>query len=198
MKRKLNQLILSLFTLLVSVGAFSSCDSMIATSLEGTWEGNMYFASYYDGRYYYSNYTEIEFLLDPMKFKTGRGFWVDYYSNAPWDYVANHFTWTVQDRSIYIHLMEDDYDIEIRDYTLDDETFYGYVFYEGEQRKFTLYHTSSPNWDEYHYGTGYYYDDYYYYSPKRMPADSVGADADSVPPMLKERPKRVLVPAAKE
>lgn len=133
-------------------GALTSCDSMIATTLEGTWEGDMYVSSYYDGRDYYASHTEIEFLLDPLKFKTGRGYWVDYYSRAPWDYIANHFRWTVTDRVIRIHLEEDRYDLEIRNYELDDDYFSGDVFYEGESRHFHLYHTSSPNWDEFHYG----------------------------------------------
>lgn len=191
MKHTFKQFFIAILTFITSVGAFTSCDSMIATDLEGTWEGQMYFASEYDGRYYYSNYTEIEFLLSPMKFKTGRGFWVDYYSDAPWDYIANHFTWTVSDRTIFIHFVEDDYDIEIRDYSLDEETFYGYVYYEGEQRKFKLFHTSSPNWDEYQYGYGYGYG--YYYSPKRVPADSAAAEGAAPLPILKERPRRFLV-----
>lgn len=194
--KKISKLFLSFLFALSALCGLSGCDSMIATSLEGTWEGEMYFASYYDGRYYYSNWSEIEFVGDPFRFKRGNGYWIDYYSGAPWDYVANHFEWEVRNKVIYIHLIEDNYDVEIRDYHLDDDHFSGNVFYEGEDRYFELIHTYSPNWDEYDYGYGYY-------SQRRAVAnDSIGpAASDSVssnlPPQLKERPKRVLVPAGK-
>ena len=190
--------LLSLLVFLAGICGFTSCDSMIASSLEGTWEGEMYFASYYDGRYYYSNYTEIEFVGDPYRFKSGRGYWIDHYSGAPWDYVANHFTWQVRDKIIYIHLIEDDYDIEIHNYRLNDERFTGDVYYEGEDRYFELVHTYSPNWDDYDYGYGYYGGGYYggYYSQRRSAewtdADTTDRRVPAGIEKLKERPRRVL------
>ena len=39
--------------------AFTSCeDARIARTLEGTWKGNMYISSRYDGRVYNSTYSE--------------------------------------------------------------------------------------------------------------------------------------------
>lgn len=182
--------------LLCSSSILSSCewmwdeDGAIAYDIEGTWEGDMYFSYSYNGREYYSNYTQIEFLRNGG-YRSGRGFWIDYYSNAPWDYVANHFTWTVEYNTIYIHLEEDNYNIEIRDYSLDDNYFWGKVYYEGEHRSFKLRHTSSPNWNDYDYGWGY---DYYYSQRRATDADS------SVPRSLRplpERPHFFLRPEAK-
>lgn len=177
--KSLRTLLAALLVALASIGSFTSCDSVIATGLEGTWRGEMYFASYYDGRWYYSNYSEIEFLLDPLKMKSGRGYWIDHYSQAPWDYVANHFHFTVKNRVIYIHFDEDNYDIEIDNYDLGDDLFSGYVYYEGEERYFELYHTSSPNWDNYDYGWDYDRNHgwgYGYYSHRREApaADALG------------------------
>ena len=157
MKRSLLTTLCIALLALVGIGTMTtSCDSIIATNLEGTWEGDMYVMSEYNGREYYSSFTEIEFISDPMRFKSGEGYWLDHYSGAPWDYIANHLTWTVHDKVIYIHLIEDNYDIEIRKYHLDDERFYGYVYYDGGYHRFELFHTSSPHWDEYEYGCPYY------------------------------------------
>lgn len=202
MKQTFKTLLLALFALVTSTSLFTSCDADIAATLEGTWEGEMQFKSYYDGHYYYSNYTELEFNIKHGRTQSGYGVWVDYYSNAPWDYVANHTIWEVSGGVIYVHLVEDDYDIEIRDYNLDDDHFSGTVFYEGEKRRFRLRHTYSPNWNDYNFGG-------YYYGQRRSAeaADSTSAagaptygvlrpDADGVvrpaAVELKERPVRML------
>lgn len=210
--KKFYSLLLGLLVTLTGVGLFYSCDwwtedDEITYNLEGTWGGEMYFASYYDNNWYYSNYTKLEFV--ERDYNRGEGYWVDYYSHAPWDYVANHFTWEVRGGVIYIRFLEDNYYVEIRDFKIDRRSFSGYVYYEGEERHFDLYHTSSPNWNSYDYGWGYDYDygygPGYYYSPRRLDpnaSESIDAEtADSLlsdqPRQLKERPKRVLVPAKK-
>lgn len=155
--------------------ALTSCDSLIATSLEGTWEGDMYVSTYYGNREYYSNRTQIEFARDPYYYSAGRGYWVDYYDyGAPWDYdyLAYHFDWSVENQVIYIHFLEDNYHAEIHDYHLDDDRFIGYIWYGNEKRRFTLYHTYSPRWDDFCY---YDWNDYYgypYYSPAAPSAES--------------------------
>ena len=68
----------------------------IASSLEGTWEGYTHMQSYYNGRYYNSTYSYVDFTTDPFSFTSGYGHWVDYYSNAPWDYIANNIEWHVR------------------------------------------------------------------------------------------------------
>lgn len=214
--KKLYSLLFALSIIVMGSGLFYSCewwteDDEIVYNLEGTWGGEMYFASYYDNNWYYSNYTKLEFIQ--RDYNRGEGYWVDYYSNAPWDYVANHFIWEVKNGIIYIRLLEDNYYLEIRDYDIDRRNFSGYVYYEGEERHFDLYHTSSPNWNDYDFGWGY--DDYgygygYYYSPRRLKsADAEAAEGaenaenaaeaakPAEPVMLKERPKRVLLPMNK-
>lgn len=211
--KKIYSLLFALLVMATGAGIFYSCewwteDDEIVYNLEGTWGGEMYFASYYDGNYYYSNYTKLEFIQ--RAYNRGEGYWVDYYSQAPWDYVANHITWEVRNGVIYIRLLEDNYYVEIRDYDIDRHNFSGYVYYEGENRHFDLYHTSSPNWNNYDYGWGYDNDYGYGYgwgSNRRLapgskadaePADAdvkadtiVGAVKDGQPV---ERPKRILMP----
>lgn len=199
--KKISTLLLSLLAGLFSLVTLSSCewwteDDEIVYDIQGTWGGEMYFASYYDGNLYYSNYTKLEFVK--QGYNRGTGYWIDYYSQAPWDYVANHFEWRVDFGVIYIHLLEDNYNIEIRDFVLNDDVFRGYVFYEGEQRHFDLYHTSSPNWGGYDYGWGYdggygWGNGWGYYSNRReLTTDSVAGNKQPA-----ERPKRVLLPAEK-
>lgn len=197
MKKNISKWIFSIFALVASVVNLSSCDSMIATSLEGTWEGDMHSYVEYQGYCYHADYTELEFCLDPMRFKSGYGYWVDYYSYAPWRYVANHFYWEVRDRTIFIHLEEDNYDLQIRRYSIDDDFFRGYVVWEdGEVESFRLRHTSSPNWDDYYYG---YYDDYYYYSQRRessVDSSAVQLQAPEGFEKITSRPKRITPKAA--
>lgn len=200
--KKLYSLLFALSIFMMGAGLFYSCewwtvDDEIVYNLEGTWRGDMYFASYYDGKYYYSNYTTLEFV--ERDYNRGEGYWLDEYSNAPWDYVANHFTWEVRGGVIYIRLLEDNYYVEIRDFDIDRRRFSGYVYYEGEERHFDLYHVASPNWNSYDYGWDY---DYgygpgYYYSPRRMKSDDADSLKAEAPVELKERPKRVLMPAVK-
>lgn len=207
--KKIYSLLFGLLIAVTGVGLFYSCewwteDDEITYNLEGTWSGDMYFASYYDGNWYYSNYTTLEFI--ERDYNRGEGYWVDYYSQAPWDYVANHFIWEVKYGVIYIRFIDKhsdyyDYRIEIRDFEIDRHHFSGDVFYEGEERHFDLEHTASPNWNEYHYGWNYG-DDYHpsWHSNRRDAAgDNVAADSaengDGAGKAPAECPKRVLVPA---
>ena len=150
--------------------AFTSCaDARIARTLEGTWKGNMYISSRYDGRVYNSTYSEVTFLKDPGAYSSGSGYWVDYYSDAPWDYIANHIDWTVDYGTIKIRFVEEDTWIRISDYHLDDDRFYGVLDDNGRRVDFELYPTSSPNWSGYRWG----YDSWYgYYAPARRSAAS--------------------------
>ena len=74
----------------------TSCDEdyNIAYTLEGTWRGNMYVSSVYDGYPYDATYTELCFVQDPYRYSSGTGYWIDHYAgDAPWRYVANHTEW---------------------------------------------------------------------------------------------------------
>ena len=69
----------------------TSCDEDydIAYTLEGTWRGNMYVSSVYDGYTYDATYTELCFVQDPYRYSSGTGYWIDHYAgDAPWRYVA--------------------------------------------------------------------------------------------------------------
>lgn len=155
---------------------FTACeDEYIADTLEGTWSGNMYVYSYYDGRDYYATRTEITFNLDPFRFTKGSGYWVDYYSGAPWDYVANHISWRVDNGNITVYFHEDGTSIVISDYHLSDSHFSGYIADGDNDVHFSLVHTSSPNWDTYEYWgyDGWYEYDYYSRSTRSADGDSL-------------------------
>ena len=173
MKKLLYHVMMLAMMVTMAVG-FSSCDdNKIAYTLEGTWKGNMYISSYYDGRSYDATYTEITFLRDPYAYSSGSGYWVDYYSNAPWDYVANHIDWSVDYGTINIYFREEGTSLEIYDYHLDDDRFYGRINDNGNRVDFELYHTSSPNWNNYNrWGYDDWYD-YYYARTRSANADSM-------------------------
>jgi hypothetical protein len=165
--------------------SFTSCteDPYIADSLAGTWRGNMYISTSYGGYTYDASYSELYFDTDPYSFSSGVGYWVDHYaSGAPYEYVANHITWTVRNSVIYIHLVEENYDIAIGDYYLDDGYFAGTIYDGNNQIRFRLIHTSSPNWGSYRYG---YYD--YGYAKQNTGFTRSGADSVKV-----EKPVRIF------
>ena len=103
----------------------------------------MYAHHAYNGHTYAATYTEIEFYSG---YDSGTGIWVDYYSNAPWDYIANHINWHVRNENIYIHFVEDGVDAVIYDYSLGDNYFTGYMeLQDGTWADFRLTKTYSPN-----------------------------------------------------
>jgi hypothetical protein len=137
---------------------FTSCDkdAEVAYYMDGTWKGNIYVSSNYNGQVYKAAYSEIEF---DSGYSSGDGYWIDYYSNSPYDYIANHITWAVRNQNIYIHFEEENSDVVIYNFDIDDNMFSGYIqTSDGTKAAFTLYHTSSPNWNNYRFG----YDNYSY------------------------------------
>ena len=171
--KKLFYNILTMAVIATAAVSFSSCDDeRIAHTLEGTWRGNMYISCYYGGRSYDATYTEITFLKDPYAYSSGNGYWVDYYSDAPWDYVANHIDWKVDYGTIYVYFVEEGTSLRISDYHLNDDRFYGWIDDGGNDVEFELYHTSSPNWNNYRWGYDEWVDDWYYYSRTRGAAAS--------------------------
>jgi hypothetical protein len=141
------------FALMTTLFTMTSCDDQrIANTLEGTWSGNMYISSYYDGRVYDATYSEVTFLKDPYAYSSGAGYWVDYYSDAPWDYIANHIEWTVDYGTIKVYFVEERTTIMIRDYHLDNAYFYGTINDNGRPVDFRLEHVSGRNWSSYRWG----------------------------------------------
>lgn len=150
----------------MTAATFTSCDDdqMIGMTLEGTWAGDMYVSSTWNGRVYEAAYSELEFSSDPFRTTRGYGYWVDYYSNAPWDYLASHIRWEVRNRIISVYFIEDQYTLYISDYRLDDRYFVGSVYSDDgyEKLSFRLHSTDPEDWDRYNYGWDYW-DDYGYY-----------------------------------
>lgn len=149
----------------ITAMTMSSCDEdiAIATTLEGTWRGDMYVSSYWNGRDYYATATEITFNGDPFSWTRGTGYWVDYYSGAPWDYVANHIEWHVVNRNIEVYFVEEGTAVVIGDYRLTDNYFSGYIEDGDNDVEFRLRHIDSPNWDSYdRWGYDSWYGNYYY------------------------------------
>ncbi len=139
---------------------------VVNPGLEGTWEGDMYTSYYFDyyDEYYDASYSEICFLRDPYRYASGDGYWVDYYNNYGWsrNYIANHITWTVDNGIIKIHFIEDDAYVRIRDYSLNDDYFSGYLeLANGKWQNFRLRRVSSPNWGSYYWGYDRSYYGYY-------------------------------------
>lgn len=183
---------------LFGMAAFTltSCDEDVLTSstLEGTWEGNMYITSYYNNHSYTATYSQVEFTSDPYRFTSGFGYWVDYYSGAPWDYYASHIKWSVNNGAISIYFIEDKDLITIYDYRLTNRYFSGYIYDDyGKEIQFRLKHTSSPNWDGYDYGWDAW--DYGHYSKKAINVEEEGDSMVSATNnnFSNERPTRHIV-----
>lgn len=173
---------------------FTSCDDdeYIAYTLDGTWEGNIYVSHKWDGHYYDASHSYIYFDRDPYRNARGYGYWIDYYSDAPWgDYIANHISWKVRNGDIEVYFEEDDYDVTIYDYSLSDNYFDGYIYtYDDKKVSFHLRKTYSRNWDSYNYGWDYwgnYYWDGYYYGKQNGIVDETRAT-----PNTQEKPQRVF------
>ena len=134
-------------------------DDYIADTLEGTWRGKIVLTDDWSGLSYGYTQTDICFLRNPYRYSSGEGYWVDYYSSAPWDYVANHIEWNVVNGIIEVHFIEDNTWLEIRNYRIDYNYFVGTIYDDGTWADFKLRHISSPNWGSYDfYGYDYGYD----------------------------------------
>lgn len=129
--------------------------------LEGTWKGDMYISTSYYQRVYNATYTEITFVGDPYSLSSGEGYWVDYYSNAPWDYVACHIQWVADGSSIIIDFVEDGTQMIISDYQLKSNRFYGTLKDSGAYIDFELERTSTPDFGSYNWGYDVWENQYY-------------------------------------
>lgn len=127
--------------------AFTSCeDGAIAYDLEGTWRGQMHISSRYNGVVYNSVRSEITFDRNPYEYASGRGYWVDYYDDYGWgtDYVANTISWEVVNRVIKIWFEGERSYFEIRNYSLNDRYFEGYIWDGGQDVYFSLTKIARP------------------------------------------------------
>jgi hypothetical protein len=167
--------------------SFTSCDDddEIAYTLEGTWRGNMYVSSEWNGSVYDATYSEICFLRDSYSYSSGTGYWVDYYNNAGWgrNYIANHIDWRVNYGRIEVYFVEEGATIFIKNYNLNDNYFTGTIYDNGNCVDFSLNHISSPNW----YGIDYWGWDTYYYAKENNTWTRANKDAEPV-----AAPKRIF------
>ncbi len=140
---------------------FTSCteDDDIADTLWGVWEGDMHVWSEWNGEYYEAHDSQIQFDRDPYDYASGTGYWVDYYSGAPWDYFASHIEWVVDGGVIRIYSIEDDTYYRISNYSLSNNYFTGTIESEyGDPMDFRLRKTMSPNWGDFEWGWDPWYD----------------------------------------
>ena len=157
---------------------FVSCDDdeYIADTLWGVWQGDMHVWNEWNGNCYESHDTEIAFDRNPYEYSSGSGYWVDFYSRAPWDYFASNITWTVDNGRITIYSYEDDRYYYIYDYSLSDNYFRGTIESDwGDPMDFRLHKVSSPRWDGYDWGWGDWhgYSDPWYSASKSRSGDAV-------------------------
>lgn len=150
--KKFTTLLTMAFIALMSI-SFTSCDddSDIAYTLDGTWRGNMYVQ--YGG--VDATYSVIRFDQNDGLY-SGTGYWIDYFKGYNLhgnDYIANHITWTVRNRNIYITLLDENSDVVIYDYALGDRKFSGYIEADNGNRAYFELSRDSYNWrDDYDWG----------------------------------------------
>jgi hypothetical protein len=161
-KTIMKKLVTLLMMATMALFTFTSCeDENIAYTLEGTWEGQVFDYSQWDGQTYNISYSMLDFRMDPFATRTGNGYWVDIYSGGNRHHVSYRIDWKVRDGIIYIKFREDGTTYRISDYRLSDYTFRGTMYeadwntgnYNGNAHDFSMRHIDSPNWD-------YYYNDY--------------------------------------
>ncbi len=165
MKKNLKSIMMAVAALLSITMTSCQEDELIAMTLDGNWKGNMYVSYQINGRgdYYEASYSEVCFLRNPSKFASGDGYWIDYYNDYRrygWErnYIANHINWEVINGNIRIHFREDNSYVTIYEYSLTDNHFSGYIeMRNGARQRFSLVHTSSPNWSSYYWGSDRFY-----------------------------------------
>ncbi len=165
MKKNLKSIMMAVAALLSITMTSCQEDELIAMTLDGNWKGNMYVSYQINGRgeYYDASYSEVCFLRNPSQFASGDGYWIDYYNDYVrygWErnYIANHIKWEVINGNIRIHFIEENSYVTIYEYCLTDNHFSGYIeMYNGTKQRFSLVHTSSPNWSTYHWGSDRFY-----------------------------------------
>lgn len=169
--RKLHT-ILAILMMAMTTFTMTSCDEDddIAYTLDGVWEGNMYMQSTWNGRVYKSSESVLQFDQDPYRYAQGTGRWIDYYSDAPWDYYASYIDWRVINGEIQIYSRKEGVTYYISNYRLNGRYFEGNID-DGynEPVYFELVKIDSRNWNDYDWN-GWHYDDYYYngyYAPAK-------------------------------
>lgn len=201
--KKLKTLLTMALVAMMSL-SFTSCDKDAITAgyLDGTWEGYLRSSVDYYGNRYYANSVDVCFNAG---WSSGTGQWIDYYSNAPWDYVYNRIDWDVRDGVINIYFRDTQEYAKIRNYTLNESRFSGEIEFAGSNdwKTFSFVKTSFNSWNSYYYyGSDSWRDRWsityngfdwgYGYSRKKGDSVSRSVDTnktDSVPAMIRRLEK---------
>lgn len=92
----------------------------------------------------------IEFIPDDYGYTTGYGYETDYYEGRfGMMSVTHEFNWMIRDAIIYLRFDDPDLDCNIRDYTLSDDFFSGYMDGVYSSTYFSL--RSYRYWNEFGY-----------------------------------------------
>ena len=165
---------------------FTSCeDEEIAQNLAGNegriWQGTI--SKYYQDRWGFSGdhyRTVMEFEGDPWHYTSGRGYEVDYDMNDPYgSYWYSEFDWSVRNREIELRYADTGYKpVYISDYYLSNNRFEGFMD-DGtnSEIRFSLYLIEDFDWSRYN---GHSYFDGFRYAPRKAPAASKEAPAETV------------------
>lgn len=190
--------LIALFTMAITMSAFTSCDDDVDMSitLSGDWYGD--FGMYYDyfdrhGDYIatFDSYdTDISFIPDYDYATHGYGYQVDYYRHGPYSKVYHSFEWYVNNEVLSLHYKgERELDTKIYDFRLTDYYFTGY--FDDSPTQFRLKKTRDFYWDPYcdRYGSytsgigyGYYYNDDWYYDDFYARTRTAEADTTATEP----------------
>ena len=159
--KKINT-ILAMLVMAMATFSLTACDEDddIAYTLAGVWEGDMYMQSSYNGHVYRASKSILQFDQDPYRYAQGTGRWVDYYSNAPWDYYSSYIDWRVVNGEIQLYSRKEGVTYYISNYSLNGRYFSGYLD-DGYNNPvyFKLVKTVSYDWDDFDWDG---YGDYYY------------------------------------
>lgn len=163
MMKTLSHFLMAVAALLATFTLTGCEDEKIADTLEGAWTGNMYVTSSYGGQSYTASQSMLYFDKDPYEYATGTGYWVDYYSNAPWDYFSSRIEWKVENRQIQIYSVQEDQTYYISDYKLNGNTFVGYLYTNSRFSNSVYFELSRSSWNSYndYNWNGYYYNSRY-------------------------------------
>jgi len=127
----------------------TSCndDQWTGLQLEGSWQGKMFSNG---GN---TSITTFKFTSDPFRTTKGSGYWVDVYSHL--NYIADRINWKVKDDVIYIYSMRERFEYTIKDYTIRNDHFVGYISDGKNESYFEMVKVDDSWMDEYNWDTGY-------------------------------------------
>ncbi len=143
------------WVMLLAVLGLSSCDpdSDRGYMLSGRWFGDL--GMMVNG--YPARGSDIEFIPQSRDYTSGYGTEIDYYGRYGMMTISHRFEWFVSDGVIYLRFDDPALDCMIRNYSLSDQYFRGYMDGAFESSYFTL-----RSYQKYWHDYGYWDEDYDY------------------------------------